>query len=344
VLSDAEEQAGDILSGKLTCCRCRSEYPIAEGMPFFGVGRASAVSLVRQMEAEHDWEWRHTSLSGHLEYAHSHFPKSSAVISHLKEATLGGATGKSVLDAGAATCALSYLLARYGFKTIGLEFLPEKIAVGESYSRLARFERVVSGVELLPFLDGIFDVVFCSQVAHHIVDLKSLFGEFRRVLRPDGVIVLREPSKPRYDWLQRAVPDQATEAGLGHQNHSLFDYLAAVRACGFAVGEMHVTLGAGRTHPKLARAYYVVQRIVGADQWQKGGWFKRLGALFSGGDIIIIGRNTVSSIDLSPKDRFVQIISAERLARFRGDIVETSDNIAPFVALLDQAYQERPNG
>jgi SAM-dependent methyltransferase len=47
----------------------------------------------------------------------------------------------------------------------------------------------------LPFEDGSFDLVFGHAVLHHLPDLDAAFREFRRVLRPGGVVAFcGEPS------------------------------------------------------------------------------------------------------------------------------------------------------
>jgi SAM-dependent methyltransferase len=48
----------------------------------------------------------------------------------------------------------------------------------------------------LPFEDDSFDLVFGHAVLHHLPDLAGAFREFRRVLRPGGVVAFcGEPSK-----------------------------------------------------------------------------------------------------------------------------------------------------
>jgi ubiquinone/menaquinone biosynthesis C-methylase UbiE len=48
----------------------------------------------------------------------------------------------------------------------------------------------------LPFEDDAFDIVFGHAVLHHLPDLAGAFREFRRVLRPGGVVAFcGEPSK-----------------------------------------------------------------------------------------------------------------------------------------------------
>ena len=57
-------------------------------------------------------------------------------------------------------------------------------------------ETVCSDAAELPFPDASFDLVFGHAVLHHLPDLPSAFGEFRRVLRPDGRMAFcGEPSR-----------------------------------------------------------------------------------------------------------------------------------------------------
>src|SRR3954453_23095102 len=49
-------------------------------------------------------------------------------------------------------------------------------------------DTVVCDAENLPFEDNTFDVVFGHAVLHHIPDLPRAFSEFRRVLKPGGLV------------------------------------------------------------------------------------------------------------------------------------------------------------
>jgi ubiquinone/menaquinone biosynthesis C-methylase UbiE len=69
-------------------------------------------------------------------------------------------------------------------------------------------ETVVTEAEELPFGDESFDLVFGHAVLHHIPDPERAFAEFRRVLRPGGMVAFcGEPS--RYGDMLAAVPKRA---------------------------------------------------------------------------------------------------------------------------------------
>src|ERR687890_500680 len=58
-----------------------------------------------------------------------------------------------------------------------------------------RVQAVRTEAERLPFPDDSFDLVFGHAVLHHLPDLDASFREFRRVLRPGGVVAFAgEPS------------------------------------------------------------------------------------------------------------------------------------------------------
>jgi SAM-dependent methyltransferase len=68
-------------------------------------------------------------------------------------------------------------------------------ATAERLGLSSQVETVVCDAEQLPFDDASFDIVFGHAVLHHIPDLEQAFREFKRVLRPGGVVAFAgEPS------------------------------------------------------------------------------------------------------------------------------------------------------
>jgi demethylmenaquinone methyltransferase/2-methoxy-6-polyprenyl-1,4-benzoquinol methylase len=128
----------------------------------------------------------------------------------------------------------------------------------------------VRGVaERLPFEDGRFDFLSMGYALRHVADLPTAFREFRRVLRPGGVVCVLEITRPRgrlatalMRWymrgliprLSRLTGGRASRAG---DSQTLWQYywdtieacvapqqvLDAMAAAGFTRCGRHVELG-----------------------------------------------------------------------------------------------------
>jgi demethylmenaquinone methyltransferase/2-methoxy-6-polyprenyl-1,4-benzoquinol methylase/phosphoethanolamine N-methyltransferase len=89
----------------------------------------------------------------------------------------------------------------------------------------------VGAIEALPYPDASFDVVLSSLMMHHLPDdLKSAgLVEVRRVLKPDGRLLIVDFTRPRRRW-SRLVMRIVLHGHLGRG----FEHLApAVAAAGF---------------------------------------------------------------------------------------------------------------
>lgn len=60
----------------------------------------------------------------------------------------------------------------------------------------------VGHAERLPFRDGSFDVVMANHMLYHVPDIEGAVREFRRVLRPDGLIMATTNSAQNMPELQ----------------------------------------------------------------------------------------------------------------------------------------------
>src|SRR5437764_10775767 len=53
-------------------------------------------------------------------------------------------------------------------------------------------------LEAIPFVDGEFDLVLCSQVIEHVLDADAAVAELHRVLRPGGILVISTDNERNY--------------------------------------------------------------------------------------------------------------------------------------------------
>jgi ubiquinone/menaquinone biosynthesis C-methylase UbiE len=126
---------------------------------------------------------------------------------------LGGLDGRSFGDAleiGSGTGYFSLNLVQLGVieRLTATDIAPgmlKRLAATADGLGLEGVSTVATEAEQLPFEDESFDLVFGHAVLHHIPDLDRAFAEFRRVLRPGGMIAFAgEPS--RYGDRLAALP------------------------------------------------------------------------------------------------------------------------------------------
>jgi ubiquinone/menaquinone biosynthesis C-methylase UbiE len=83
----------------------------------------------------------------------------------------------------------------------------------------------------LPLPSQSVDMVFCHQTFHHLVEQEAALAEFRRVLKPGGIMLFAESTKKYiYSWIIRLLFRHPMEV-----QRTAEEYLAMVRAAGFEV-------------------------------------------------------------------------------------------------------------
>lgn len=115
-------------------------------------------------------------------------------------AALGLQEGSLVLDVACGTGDLCREIERAGMRAIGIDFSPGMLAAARTSAPLLRGDALD-----LPVKAGGVDGITCGFALRNVADLKQLFTEFARVVRPGGRISLLEVSEP-----------QATPLRLGH--------------------------------------------------------------------------------------------------------------------------------
>ena len=73
--------------------------------------------------------------------------------------------------------------------------------------------------------------VFCHQTLHHVIDQHRAIREWRRVLKPDGLLLFAESTRAYiYSWIIRLLFRHPM-----HVQRSASEYLAMISDAGFIV-------------------------------------------------------------------------------------------------------------
>jgi demethylmenaquinone methyltransferase/2-methoxy-6-polyprenyl-1,4-benzoquinol methylase len=119
--------------------------------------------------------------------------------------------------------------------------------------------------EALPFADATFDFLTLGFALRHLDDLERVFAEFRRVLRPGGMVLLLEITRPSGRvakalarmYMRQVVPLLSRAIARDPETPRLYRYywdtiescatpesiIATLRAVGFSSVNRHVEIG-----------------------------------------------------------------------------------------------------
>jgi SAM-dependent methyltransferase len=120
--------------------------------------------------------------AGHYDETRSASP---SVLSPVREA-LTGAPGRRLADIGGGTGNYALVLAQEGWEPVVADRSPAMLARAAAKG----LETVEALAERLPFEDEAFDAAVMISMLHHVEDRHAALAEARRILRPDGRLVL----------------------------------------------------------------------------------------------------------------------------------------------------------
>lgn len=145
--------------------------------------------------------------------------------------------GKRVLDAACGEGYGSFLLARTAASVTGVDVAPAAIDHARARYARANVEFAHASVTALPLPDASVDVVVSFETVEHLREQDAMIAEFRRVLAPDGVLVISSPNRPVYN------------EGAAIENH-------------FHVAELDRDELAALLTPRFPRQAWYAQRVV----------------------------------------------------------------------------------
>jgi ubiquinone/menaquinone biosynthesis C-methylase UbiE len=130
---------------------------------------------------------------------------------------------------------------------IGVDFHQPSLALAQQAARNCRNHADTRATEIdvlhgdcanLPLPDASADIVFCHQTFHHLVEQERALTEFRRVLKPGGVLLFAESTDAYIkSWVIRLLFRHPM-----HVQKSADGYLEMIRQHGFTFGEHNVSL------------------------------------------------------------------------------------------------------
>ena len=149
--------------------------------------------------------------------------------------------GGSLLDVGCGQ-GKSFRLLHDAFqpaRMAGLDADPHSIGLSEAEATREgiRVELLTADCAKIPLPDASFDIVFCHQTFHHLVEQERALEEFWRVLKPGGLLLFAESTKAYIDtwvirWFFRHPMDVQKSAE---------EYLDMLRKQGFVFGAQNVS-------------------------------------------------------------------------------------------------------
>jgi len=104
------------------------------------------------------------------------------------------ASNKSILDIGSGTGSFLEVLNKNGWHSIGVE--PNKKA-----RDLSKNKNAISVESIDKIQSHTFDIITMWHVLEHVVDLEKQFSEFKRLLNPNGTLLIAVPNYKSYDAL-----------------------------------------------------------------------------------------------------------------------------------------------
>jgi len=139
-------------------------------------------------------------------------------------------TGKT-LDCCTGTGDLAILLAKNGFEVTGIDFCEPMLSVARNKSPKGVSLNFLEGdVHQIPFADRSFHVLTNAFSLRNLADLRKVFQEANRVLRPTGIAIFLELTRPwgLLGWIHQFYLNTLLPAlgGLLSGNKNAYRYLA----------------------------------------------------------------------------------------------------------------------
>ena len=146
---------------------------------------------------------------------------------------LGAGEGR-FLDVGTGPAAIPIMLAQRlpAVEVIGIDLSPNMLELGDFHITEAgltdRITLAQADAKDLPYPSQFFDAVLSNSMIHHIPDPLPMLREVSRVIRSDGLILIRDLIRPKTTEAALGLVEQHASGATPYQKKLFYDsYLAA---------------------------------------------------------------------------------------------------------------------
>jgi len=108
-------------------------------------------------------------------------------------------SGLRVLDAACGEGYGAFLLSRGAAHVIGVDIGEQAIAHARERYVMPNLRFACASVTRLPLANASVDAIVSFETIEHLAAQRDMLAEFRRVLAPDGVLVVSSPNRPVYN-------------------------------------------------------------------------------------------------------------------------------------------------
>lgn len=147
-----------------------------------------------------------------------------------------------VLDAGCGNGRDFSILLQYAHRLVGIDFSQGMVREAktklDNVANKEQISLVVGDVSRLPVSDASFDLVVCSEVLEHVPNWLEALGEFNRVLKPNGELIISTPNKLSMYGLTRYLGRLLLGSKHPYDKwKSYFELRNALKSYGFEVNQ-----------------------------------------------------------------------------------------------------------
>ncbi|MEH7482355.1 methyltransferase domain-containing protein, partial [Neobacillus drentensis] len=128
-------------------------------------------------------------------------------------------------------------------KVTAVDLTPEMLAAAQKYiigNGHQNVEFIIGDAEVLPFSEGVFDIVTCRIAPHHFPNVNKFVDEVHRVLKPSGQFLLDDnvvPEEEDYDLFYNTIEKWRDYSHFRAWKKS--EWLRMLEISGFEIFEWH---------------------------------------------------------------------------------------------------------